>query len=88
MQRTRLVLYVGDFCPLCDEARDRVCQVMPAGLEFREIVIDGDPVLKSAYGVRIPVLAVIDDKGVLLAEKGWPFSAGQVRRMLAEQGFL
>lgn len=88
MQRKRLILYVGGFCPLCDEARDCVCQVMPAGLKLEEIVIDGDPILKSSYGVRIPVLAVVDGEGAVLAEKSWPFSLGQVRRMLTEQGFL
>ena len=88
MTDKQLVLYTGTLCPLCTEARNRIYSVMPPGLKLREIPVDDDADLKATHGLRIPVFAVCDQSGQLLAEKAWPFSAGQARRLLAEQGLL
>ncbi len=78
----RLVLYTGEFCPLCDKAKALIYPLLPVGQSLVEVEIDADPGLKARYGLRIPVFAVEDDKGNTLEEKGWPFTAGQVRRMI------
>lgn len=60
-----LVLFTRAECPLCDDARESIRQVLrersAAGLptpRLREVDIDGaaDPVLAAAYGERIPVV--------------------------------
>ena len=45
---------------------------------LRKVDIGADADLKAAYGLRIPV--VVLSNGV---EKGWPFTATQVKRLLA-----
>jgi hypothetical protein len=80
---SRLVLYGGRYCHLCQEARALIYSVLPPGLTLQEILIDDSPELKARYGLTIPVVAVLDAQGEVVAEKGWPFSAGQVKRLLA-----
>lgn len=79
----RLVLYSGRYCHLCQEAKALIYSVLPPGLPVQEIMIDDNPELKARYGQTIPVLAVSNPQGEVVAEKGWPFSAGQVKRLLA-----
>ena len=40
--------------------------------------INEDEVLTAKYGIRIPVIVTPDGR-----EKGWPFTAGQVRRLIS-----
>jgi len=68
-------------CHLCQDARAVVYSVLPPGAGMREVNIDSDATLKERYGLRIPVFAVLED-GELAGEKGWPFSPGQIRRMI------
>ena len=79
-----LVLYTGSLCHLCEQARDLIYPLLPTGVVLTETVIDNEPVLKARYQQRIPVLAVVDGEGQRVAEKSWPFSPGQVRRLLAD----
>ena len=81
----RVLLCTGSLCPLCDEARDLVYSLLPQGIALEEINIDEDPQLREQYGHRIPVLALIDG-GDVVAEKAWPFSPGQVKRLVAAAG--
>ena len=80
----RLVLYTGTLCHLCEQARQVLHTVMTPGLSFEDINIDGSEDLKARYGVRIPVVAVITPAGDVVAEKGWPFSPGQARRLIEQ----
>jgi hypothetical protein len=73
-----LILYGGSGCHLCDQARALIYPLLPGEWRLREIDVREDPGLDALYGLRIPVIAV--EGG---AEKGWPFSAGQVRRLMA-----
>ena len=50
------------------------------GWKLEQLSITGDETLSAAYGVRIPVLRTPSG-----AELGWPFSPGQVRRLLAAE---
>ncbi|KJS08301.1 MAG: hypothetical protein VR73_05585 [Gammaproteobacteria bacterium BRH_c0] len=77
MNSKTLLLYSGDGCHLCDQAKDIVFQVLPADWRLEEISIRGVPELEARYGVRIPVIAIAGGE-----EKGWPFTAGQVRKMV------
>jgi len=72
-----LILYSGAGCHLCDQARHVIYSVLGPGWSLREVDVRADAVLSERYGLRIPVVAV--EGG---GEKGWPFSAGQLRRLM------
>ena len=75
-----LTLYGGTGCGLCDQARALVLPILAEeGWSLREVNIRGDAELEARYGLRIPVVQTPSG-----AEKGWPFTAGQVRRLLQE----
>lgn len=77
-----LVLYTGDGCHLCARGRAVAEPVARAlGWRLAQLSITGDETLSAAYGTRIPVLRTPSG-----AELGWPFSPGQVRRLLAAEG--
>lgn len=76
-----LILYSGTGCHLCDQAREVIHAALAPGWELREVDVRADVLLNERYGLRIPVVAVEDG-----GEKGWPFSAGQVRRLMAGAG--
>lgn len=76
-----LILYSGAGCHLCDQARDIICAVLPVGWVLREVDVRADAGLSDRYGLRIPVVAVEGGD-----EKGWPFTAGQLRRLLEGAG--
>jgi hypothetical protein len=46
-------------------------------IQLTERSIDEDQSLKDRYALRIPVLLLPDGR-----EKGWPFTAAQIDRML------
>jgi hypothetical protein len=48
------------------------------GWDLVEVSIAEDDSLTEAYGLRIPVVAMPNGD-----EKGWPFTAFQIERMLA-----
>ena len=74
-----LTLYSGPHCHLCEQAKTLLYPLLQeAGWQLREVNIATDAQLQSLYGVRIPVVVSPDGR-----EKGWPFSAGQIRRLLA-----
>lgn len=77
MEKT-LTLYTGPHCHLCEQAKALLYPLLhDADWQLREVNIATDPHLQSLYGVRIPVVVTPDGR-----EKGWPFSAGQIRRLL------
>ena len=74
-----ITLYSGQHCHLCDQAKALVYPLLPEFNATLEVVdIAGNPQLQELYGIRIPVLKMPNGE-----EKGWPFSAGQVRRLLS-----
>ena len=81
MPERNLTLYTGEHCHLCDQARQLIYQVI-SGTDWRlrEVNIDCDAVLRERYGCLIPVVST--SAGI---EKGWPFTAGQLQRMLTGQ---
>ena len=74
----RLILYTGDGCHLCEQAKSLLYPLLTAkGWQLTEVNIQDNDSLKERYGVRIPVVALPDGR-----EKGWPFTAAQIARML------
>lgn len=82
MNGATLMLYIGEGCHLCDQARAIAEPVAArAGWSISEVSITGDAALAAAYGIRIPVLRMPDGR-----ELDWPFSPGKVRRWLCAAG--
>lgn len=76
-----LTLYTGPNCHLCDQAKDVLYPVLQEmGWRLEEINIADSDLLKQQYGLRIPVVATENGD-----EKGWPFSAGQVKRLMVSE---
>ena len=73
-----LVLYTGTGCHLCEQAKEILNQVV--GAEQYEVVsISGNKTLMADYGLLIPVV-----KNAMGHEKSWPFTAGQIKRLLSD----
>ena len=78
MNQCELRLYTAHNCHLCEVAEDLLQPLLEQQqLVLRKIDIAADEGLKAAYGLRIPVVALPNG-----AEKGWPFTATQVKRLL------
>ena len=78
MEKT-LILYSGPHCHLCGQAKAIIYPLLAEyGWRLNEIDIQSDEQLRERYGIRIPVVVLPSGE-----EKGWPFSKGQVARMLA-----
>ena len=76
MSLRRLQLFQRDHCTLCDHA---IALLASARLpEFDTVWIDGDEVLESRYGARVPVLR----DNAAGRELDWPFDAAEVRAFL------
>ena len=55
----RVVMYSRRSCHLCDEARAAIeAERARLPFAFREVFIDGDDSLETAYGVRVPVVEI------------------------------
>lgn len=78
MSDKTLTLYGGTGCHLCEQAKALLLPLLAEeGWRLGDVNIRGDAELEARYGVRIPVIRTADGR-----EKDWPFSAGQVRRLL------
>jgi len=76
-----LTLYIGVGCHLCEQGWAAAEPIARAqGWVLEKVSITGDAALAAAYGIRIPVLRTPAG-----AELDWPFSPGQVRRLLAAE---
>ena len=74
----QLTLLTGSNCHLCDQAKAMLNPlVIEKDWELVEVSIHGNKDLEETYGIRIPVVVFPDG-----SEKGWPFTAAQIRRLL------
>ena len=74
----RLTIYTGPNCHLCEQAKAILYPLLSQqDWELVEVNIQESQVLQQQYGIRIPVVSLPDGR-----EKGWPFTAAQIRRML------
>lgn len=67
-----VILYARAECHLCDQV---IRLLERAGIPWRSVDIDGDPVLEERYGLRIPVLKRTDTGAELL----FPFGEEELR---------
>ena len=74
----QLIIYTGPRCHLCDQAKGLLYPLLAEkGWRLVEMDISSDVALQAQYGTRIPVVVTADGR-----EKGWPFTAAQIARML------
>lgn len=77
---TATILYGTIGCHLCDEAGALIQPLVDEGrLVVSRVDIADDPVLLERYGVRIPVLRLVDRA----CELGWPFGRDAVLELLS-----
>ncbi|MGB1157843.1 MAG: glutaredoxin family protein [Porticoccaceae bacterium] len=75
---TTITLVTGSHCHLCEQAKAVLYPLIEARqIQLTERSVDEDQSLKDRYALRIPVLLLPDGR-----EKGWPFTAAQIDRML------
>ena len=74
---TDLILFQRDHCHLCELAWEVLAQARVA--DFDSVWIEGDHELEKKYGLRVPVLRHTRSS----MELDWPFSARQVRELMA-----
>jgi glutaredoxin len=73
----QLIIYTGPNCHLCEQAKALLYPLMSErGLTLVEVDIHTDAELQQKYGIRIPVVLANGQ------EKGWPFTAAQIGRLL------
>ena len=73
-----LILYTGNHCHLCDQAEALIYPLLTEhGWQLQEINISDNPDLVKKYATRIPVVVVSSGE-----EKGWPFTQGQIKRLM------
>lgn len=74
----KITLISGPNCHLCDQAKEMLVPLLGAkNIQLNELNVRNDATLFEQYGLRIPV--VIFEDG---SEKGWPFTAAQIARMI------
>ena len=73
--QSKLELYTGPHCELCDTAKELIYASLPVGsYELSLVDVTTSLELKKAYGLRIPVLR----HPASGAELEWPFTSGQL----------
>ncbi|MGB0449927.1 MAG: glutaredoxin family protein [Porticoccaceae bacterium] len=74
----RLTIYSGPNCHLCEQAKAILYPLLAEkGWDLVEVNIQDTESLKEKYGIRIPVVELPSGE-----EKGWPFTAAQIGRMI------
>ena len=74
----QLTIYSGPNCHLCEQAKAILYPLLTEkGWQLVEVNVQESARLKEKYGIRIPVVALPNGE-----EKGWPFTAAQIARML------
>ncbi|MFT7266980.1 MAG: hypothetical protein ACI9LL_000342 [Porticoccus sp.] len=77
-------LYVGSHCHLCEQAKFLIADALSdTGWVFHEISITSSALLYEKYRLRIPV--IVSPQG---EEKGWPFTAGQIKHLMSSKDHL
>ena len=77
LSANQLIIYTGPNCHLCEQAKTILYPLLSErGLTLVEVDIHTDAELQQKYGIRIPVVLANGQ------EKGWPFTAAQIGRLL------
>lgn len=75
----KLILYSGQHCCLCDEAKLLLQQSAVNLEQVQEIDVKSDPQIYHLYGARIPVLV----DSITQQELAWPFDYQQLTEFLS-----
>ena len=67
-----LILYTRKGCHLCDQV---ILMLREANLDWREVDIDEDPTLAENYGLRVPVVVLVEST----RELDFPFGLEELR---------
>ena len=74
----KITLISGPDCHLCDQAKQMLKPLLEEkNIQLSVLNVKQDQALFEQYGLRIPVVILEDG-----SEKGWPFTAAQIDRML------
>jgi predicted DCC family thiol-disulfide oxidoreductase YuxK len=74
----KITLISGPNCHLCDQAKEMLYPLLEGkNIQLNELNVKDDVALFEQYGLRIPVVVFADG-----SEKGWPFTAAQIARIL------
>jgi predicted DCC family thiol-disulfide oxidoreductase YuxK len=74
----KITLISGPNCHLCDQAKEMLYPLLESkNIHLNELNVKDDVALFEQYGLRIPVVVFADG-----SEKGWPFTAAQIARMI------
>jgi predicted DCC family thiol-disulfide oxidoreductase YuxK len=74
----KITLISGPNCHLCDQAKEILYPLLEGkNIQLNELNVKDDVALFEQYGLRIPVVVFADG-----SEKGWPFTAAQIARIL------
>ena len=74
----QITLYTGPNCHLCEQAKALLYPLLTErGMRLVEVNIQTDPELQKNYAIRIRVVVFANGE-----EKGWPFTAAQIGRLL------
>jgi predicted DCC family thiol-disulfide oxidoreductase YuxK len=74
----KITLISGPNCHLCEQAKEMLYPLLEANnIQLNELNVKDDAALFEQYGLRIPVVVFADG-----SEKGWPFTAAQISRMV------
>ena len=74
----KITLMSGANCHLCDQAKQMLKPLLEEkNIQLSVLNVKQDQALFEQYGLRIPVVILEDG-----SEKGWPFTAAQIARML------
>jgi glutaredoxin len=95
----KIILYHTLGCHLCDLAKEQLEPLLvPYGFRLVEVDIakqSNSDELINRYGVRIPVIQVVDSEGILESDSvdlsidlGWPFDTAGVYSWLLENHLL
>ena len=74
----KITLISGPNCHLCDQAKEMLYPLLESkNIHLNELNVRDDVALFERYGLRIPVVVFADG-----SEKGWPFTAAQIARII------
>jgi predicted DCC family thiol-disulfide oxidoreductase YuxK len=74
----KITLISGPNCHLCDQAKEMLYPLLESkNIHLNELNVRDDIALFEQYGLRIPVVVFADG-----SEKGWPFTAAQIARII------
>ena len=78
LMNKQITLISGPNCHLCEQAKEMLNPLLEAkNIQLKVLNVREDQALFEQYGLRIPVVVFADG-----SEKGWPFTAAQIARMV------